>query len=70
MTGTEQASDKRVGVSLLFGFVALLAALATLLGAYLAEIQGSESLQILSGVGLAATIVAGGLVIAALHMFQ
>jgi hypothetical protein len=56
---------------LLFGLVGVLAAVAMAVTAYLAATQeAADTLQLLSGVALAVAIIAGGLAIAAVHVFE
>jgi len=70
MTETSRPSDLGTGLSLLLGVVVLAAAIATATTALLAESQGSETMQLFSGVGLAVAFVAGGLAIAVIHVFE
>jgi len=70
MTETSRPSDLGTGLSLLLGVVVLAAAIATAATALLAESQGSETMQLFSGVALAVAFVAGGLAIAAIHVFE
>lgn len=70
MTETSRASDFGTGVSLLLGFVVLAAAIATASTAYLAESQGSDTMQLLSGIALSVALLAGGLAIAVIHLYE
>lgn len=70
MAETKQASDLGRGLSLLFGLVAVLAAIGIAATAYLSEVQGSDTMQILSGVALTVALVAGALAIAVIHIFE
>lgn len=63
-------SDLELGVSLLFGFVAVVAAIATAWAAYASEVQESDTLQLVSGVALAVALLAGGVAVAAVHLFE
>ncbi|WP_436934084.1 DUF7525 family protein [Halovenus marina] len=71
MTETTRSTDMSHGLSLLFGLVGVLAAVAMAVTAYLAATQeAADTLQLLSGVALAVAIIAGGLAIAAVHVFE
>ena len=70
MADTVQASDKSIGLSLLFTVVALLAALGTLATSYVSVLNDDGGMQVLSGVALAVTFLAAGLAVAAFHLFQ
>ncbi len=70
MTDSARASEKSVGLSLLFGVVALLAALATLGTSYVSMLTDDQGMQVLSGVALAVALLASGLAVAAFHAFQ
>ena len=63
-------SDLELGVSLLFGFVAVVAAIATAWAAYASEVQESDTLQLVSGVALTVALLAGGVAVAAVHLFE
>jgi 4-hydroxybenzoate polyprenyltransferase len=59
------------GLSLLFGLVGLLAAVAMAVTAYLvATKETADTLQLLSGVAFGVAILAGGLAIVAVHVFE
>jgi hypothetical protein len=70
MTETTQESDMATGLGLLFGFVVALAAIGTAATAFVAVTDHSDSLQLLSGVGLTVALLAGGLSIVAIHAFE
>lgn len=70
MAEVQRQSDMRIGLGLLFGFVVLLASIGTAATAYLSEAQGSETMQLLSGITLTVAIVAGCLAVAAVHLFE
>lgn len=63
-------SDLERGVSLLFGFVTLVAAIAMAWAAWSAEIQESDSMQLISGIALTVALLAGGVAVAAVHLFE
>ncbi len=69
MADTARASDTGVGLSLVFGLVALLGALAMFGTSYVAVIQDDHGMQVLSGIALAVTLLAAGLAVAAFHLF-
>jgi hypothetical protein len=67
------ASDVGVGGSLLFGLLAVLAALVTGVTAYLAALDStgmgdSDQFQLFSGVALTVALVAGGIAITVIHL--
>lgn len=70
MAETEHGSDMKIGLGLLFGLVVLLASIGTAAAAYLSEVQGSDTMQLLSGLTLTVAIVAGCLAVAAFHLFE
>ena len=70
MTETGQASDMAKGVGLLLGGIVVLASIATAGAAYLSEVQGSDTMQLLSGITLSVAIVAGCLAVMALHVLD
>ena len=70
MAETEHGSDMKIGLGLLFGLVVLLASIGTATAAYLSEVQGSDTMQLLSGLTLTVAIVAGCLAVAAFHLFE
>ncbi|PSQ33278.1 hypothetical protein BRD09_01420 [Halobacteriales archaeon SW_10_68_16] len=69
MADTARATDTGVGLSLVFGVVALLAALATFGTSYVSVVQDDHGMQVLSGIALAVTLLAAGLAVAAVHVF-
>jgi hypothetical protein len=70
MAETKQASDKSLGLSITLSVVAVLATLGMLATSYLYALNGDHQMQLYSGYAFAAAIVAGGLAIAVLHMFD
>lgn len=71
MTETTRKTDMSHGLSLLFGLVGLLAAVAIAVTSYLAATkETADTLQLLSGVSLAIAVLAGGLAIVAVHVFE
>jgi hypothetical protein len=69
MADTVQASDKSIGLTMVFGVVAVLAALAVLATSYVSMLNEDAGMQVLSGVALAVALLAAGLAVAALHLF-
>ena len=69
MADTVQATDKGVGLSLLFGVVALLATLAMLGSSYASILNEDTGMQVLSGVALAVALLAAGLSVTAAHLY-
>lgn len=69
MTETAQ-SDLELGVSLLFGLLTVVAAIAMAWAAYAAEVQESDSLQLVSGIALTVALLGGGVAVAAVHLFE
>jgi len=70
MADTARASDAGVGLSLLFGVVAVLGALATFGTSYASILTDDHGLQVLSGIALAVTLLAAGVAVAAIHLFD
>ena len=70
MAETARGSDTGVGLSLLFGVVALLGALAMFGTSYVSILTDDHGLQVLSGIALAVTLLAAGVAIAAIHLFD
>jgi hypothetical protein len=70
MAETNTASDLGTGASLLFGLVALVAAVATAGTAYLSATEHSDQLQLFSGIALAVALVAAGIAIVVIHVFE
>lgn len=68
MVETERGTDKQIGSALFFGVIALIAAFGTGMSAYLSE--GGDTLQLLSGVMLSVAIIAGCLLIVAIHLYE
>jgi hypothetical protein len=70
MAEATQASDKSLGLSITFGVIAVLGTLGMLATSYLYALNGDHQMQLYSGYAFAAAIVAGGLAVAVLHMFD
>jgi hypothetical protein len=70
MAQTTRGSDTGLGLSLLFGVVALLGALATFGTSYVSFLTDDHGMQVLSGIALAATLLAAGVAVAAIHLFD
>jgi hypothetical protein len=63
-------SDLELGVSMLFGFITILAAIVMAWAAYASQIQESDTLQLVSGVAFTVALLAGGVAVAAVHLFD
>lgn len=70
MADTARTSDVGVGLSLLFGVVALLGSLATFGTSYASILTDDHGMQVLSGIALAVTLLAAGVAIAAIHLLE
>jgi len=70
MVETARASDTGVGLSLVFGVVAMLAILAMFGTSYISIVNDDHGMQVLSGVALAVALLAAGLSVTAFHVFQ
>lgn len=70
MAETANASDMGIGLGIAFSVIALLAAVAMAVTAYLSALNHDSSLQLLSGVAIAVALIAGGLAIVAIHVFD
>ena len=70
MTETKRGSDLGIGVSSFLAFVAVVSAIAVATTAYLSESQGSDTMQLLSGVALTVALLAAGLAILVVHVFE
>ena len=70
MAETKRGSDLGTGVGMLFGLVAVVAAIATAATAFLSETQGSDTMQLLSGIALAVALLAGGVAVVAIQVFD
>jgi hypothetical protein len=69
MADTAQLSDKGLGLSLTFGIITLLATLTMLLASYPGIIGGGGS-QLIAGLAFTVAMIAGGLAVAAFHVFE
>jgi len=65
---TARGSDMGTGMAFVFGLIALLAALVTTVASFVDATGGGE-LQVVSGLGIAVAMLAGGLAVAALHIW-
>ncbi|MEF8812793.1 MAG: hypothetical protein V5A55_03130 [Halovenus sp.] len=71
MAETSDSSDMGSGLSLLFGLVGVLAAVAMAATAYLSFVaESGDTEQLLSGLALTVALVAGALAILAIHLFE
>ena len=71
MAETTSESDMGIGFGLLFGLVAVLASLGVAGSAYVVALSDhAETMQLLSGVALTVALLAGGLSISALHIYE
>jgi hypothetical protein len=70
MTETGRASDLGLGLAITFGVVAVLAALATAATSYVSVINDDAGLQTIGGLAFAAALLAAGLSVAAVHLFE
>ncbi|WP_159900557.1 DUF7525 family protein [Salinirussus salinus] len=62
-------SDMGTGLAFVFGTIAVLAALVTTVSSYMDAVGGSD-MQLVAGLGMAVAMLAGGLAIAALHVYE
>jgi hypothetical protein len=63
-------TDLGVGGSLLFVLLGVLAAVGTGLTAYLASANHSDQMQLFSGLTLAVSLLAGGIAIVLIHVYE
>jgi len=70
MAETAQTSDMGTGLGLVLGFVVALAAVATAATGWMYAIDHADSMKLFSGVALAIAFLAGGIAIAAIHIFE
>lgn len=71
MAETTTESDMGIGLGLLFGGIAILAAAAMGGTAYATTLsENADTMQLLSGVALAVAMLAGGLSITAIHIYE
>lgn len=70
MVNTAKVSDRGLGLSLTFAVVAVLATIAMGATSYLAFLNEDTGLQVVSGLAFAAALLAGGLSVAAFHLFS
>lgn len=70
MADTARASDRSLGLSITFGVVTVLAALAMLATSYLYAIGGDSGMRTLSGVAFGVAMIAASLAVAAFHLFD
>lgn len=71
MAETTQGSDLSKGLVLAFGAIATLAALAVAGSAYMSAIaDNGDTMQLLSGVFMTVALVAAGIAVAAVHIYD
>jgi hypothetical protein len=71
MAEQSQQSDMGTGLGILFGLVAVIAAVATAGTGYLVELgSDGETMQLLSGVAVAVAMAAACLSIVAIHLYD
>ena len=71
MAETTGGSDMGIGLGLLLGLVAVLAAIAVAGTAYVSALaEEAETMQLLSGVSLAVALLAAGIAVAAIHIYE
>jgi len=71
MAETTGGSDMGIGLGLLLGLVAVLAAIAVAGTAYISALaEEAETMQLLSGVSLAVALLAAGIAVAAIHIYE
>jgi len=60
-----------LGISLVFGFIALLAAVAAGATSYMSFlIEPGDAMQLYSGLAIALALLAGSLAVASIHLFE
>lgn len=69
MADTAQASDRSLGLSLTFGIITVLAAVLMTATSYLYALNGNADMRTFSGLAFAVAMLAGGLAVAALHLY-
>ena len=69
MAATQSGEDMGTGLSMAFGALAGLAALASTATAYLYAMGGDHTMQTASGLSIAAAMLFGGLAVAVLHRY-
>jgi len=71
MAEATSESDMGIGLGLLLGFVTLLATVAMAGTAYTATLEEeADTMQLLSGVSLTVALLAAGIGIAAIHLYE
>jgi hypothetical protein len=70
MAETQTDSDMRTGLGLLFAVLTVIAALTVAATSYSSALDHSDTMQLVSGVALAVALIAGSLVIAAIHIYE
>lgn len=71
MAESNASSDLDTGLVLLFGAVAALASIGTGATAYVSTVgDGGDQMQLYSGILLTAALLAGGIAIAAVHIYD
>jgi len=69
MSEYDGQSDMGVGLVFVFGGVAVLGALVTTVTSYMDAVTGSD-MQVVAGLGMAVAMLAGGLAVAAIHVYD
>jgi hypothetical protein len=69
MAATQSGEDMGTGLSMAFGALAVVAALASTATAYLYAMGGDHAMQTASGLSIAAAMLFGGLAVAVLHRY-
>jgi len=70
MADTNATSDLSTGLVLLLGAVTALASIGTGATAYLSFVDHSDTMQLYSGLLVAAAMIAGGIAVAAVHLYD
>jgi hypothetical protein len=70
MANTARTSDRSLGLSITFGVVAVIAAIAMAATSYVYALNGDPGMRTLSGLAFAAAMAAAGLAVAAPHLFE
>lgn len=69
MAATQSGEDMGTGLSMAFGALSVIAALASTATAYLYAMGGDHTMQTASGLSIAAAMLFGGLAVAVLHRY-
>ncbi|MFB6297824.1 MAG: hypothetical protein ABEH56_04825 [Salinirussus sp.] len=65
-----RSSDMGLGLAFVLGVVATVGALASTFASYLYSLGGEGNLLLISGIGIAVAMGAGGLTIAVMHVYE